>query len=198
MTTNIIPHVPLSPDHRIEVIIGFGADVPADADWPDPLDLFARFVAAGGFVESCPQLNWKATVLPHGLHVTYERLPADPSVLAVLVRMFLALALPPTTIQVQGTPAASGARSLPSTPAALELVPNVRPQLAFGLEMEPGLSWLCIEVSCSTTLEPAAAQLIDERLELWCKVCRAGGLSEVGADQAVEPGQAGKYEPSVG
>src|SRR5690606_38062267 len=145
-----------------------------------------------------PQLGWQVNVSRSSVHVTYDRLPGDPSILAVLVRMLLALPRPPSAIQVRGTPAASGARSLPSTPAALELVPRVRPQLAFGLEMEPGSSWLCIEVSCHGTLDPTAAQLIDDRLELWCEVCRAGGLSEVGADQSVERGQAGKYEPSVG
>jgi hypothetical protein len=202
MTTSIAPHVPFSPDHPIEVTIGFAATDSAAADWSRPtelvLELLARFVTMGGFVESFPQLGWRVNVSGSSVHVTYERLPGDPSVLAVLVRMLLALPLPPVAIRVQGTPAASGARALPSTPAALELVPRVRPQLAFGLEMEPGGSWLCIEVSCHASLDPAAAQLIDERLELWCEVCRAGGLSEVGDDQSVEPGQAGKYEPSVG
>jgi hypothetical protein len=32
--------------------------------------------------------------------------------------------------------------------------------------MEPGRSWLCIEVSCRGTLKPVAAEPIDERLEL--------------------------------
>lgn len=202
MTTTIGPHAPLSPDLPIEVTIGFGTADTAEADWSRPtelvLELFARFVTAGGFIEPCPQLRWQATVSHSSVHTTYERLPGDPSVLALLVRMLLALPRPPVAIQVRGTPAAPSPRALPSTPTVLELVPRARPQLAFALEMEPGSSWLCIEVSCYATLDPAAAQLIDERLELWCEVCRAGGLSEVGPDHGVEPGQAGKYSPAVG
>jgi hypothetical protein len=202
MTTSIVPHVPLSPDHPIEVIIGFHTAGSAEADWSRPtehvLELFARFVTAGGFVEPCPQLRRQEAVSRASVHATFDRLPGDPSVLAVLVRMLLALPRPPAAIEIRGTPAPSTTRALPSTPTALERVPNVRPRLAFDLEMEPGLSWLCIEVSCHADLDPAAAELIDERLELWCELCRAGGLSEVSDDQRVEPGEAGKYDPSVG
>jgi hypothetical protein len=74
----------------------------------------------------------------------------------------------------------------------------MHPQLAFSLEMEPGNSWLCVDVSSSTNLDLSAAHLIDERLELWCEVCRAGGLSEMTAPQNFIRGQAAKYIPAIG
>ncbi len=202
MTTSIASHVPLAPDRPIEVTIGFDAADAAEDDWARPteliLELFARFVSAGGFSESCAQLRWKPSVSRSSVQVVYERLPGDPSVLAVLVRMLLALPRPPVAIQIRGTPATPGPRALPSTVTALALVPSTRAQLAFAIELEPGSAWLCIDVSCYGSLDVAAAQRIDERLELWCEVCRAGGLSEVGADLSAVVGQAGKYSPAVG
>lgn len=201
MTTSIAAHAPLAADRPVEVMVGFAPADAAEEGWA-PLveglvELYARFVIAGGFVASCPGLRWQASVLGSSLRVLFDRLPADPSALPVLVRMFLALTPPPIAIQVRGTPAALGAAALPSTPGIMSQLPRTRPQLAFPMEMEPGMRWLNIDVSFAG-FELALAQLIDERIELWCSIARAGGLSDVEPDLTVIPGNVGKAAPAVG
>jgi len=201
MTTSIAAHPALAPDQPIEVMIGFNPADAAAEGWAPVVkglvELFASFVVAGGFVASCPGLRWQASVLGSRVRAVFDRLPADPSCLAVLVRMFLALTPPPVAIHVRGTPAAPGPAALPSTQSALDLLPRTRQQLAFNVEMEPSMRWLNIDVAFGG-FELALAQLIDERIELWCSVARAGGLSEVGPDLTVIPGNVGKTAPAVG
>lgn len=201
MTTSIAAHPAFAADQPIEVMIGFDPGDAVAEGWTQVVEglveLYARFVIAGGFVGSCPGLRWQVDVLGSSVRVVFDRLPPDPSSLAVLVRMFLALTPPPVAIQVRGTPAAPSPKALPSTPSALGLLPRTRPQLAFAVEMEPGERWLNIDVSFGG-FELALAQLVDERIELWCSVARAGGLSNVEPDLTVIPGNVGKGAPAVG
>lgn len=198
---SIAAHAPLAADRPVEVMVGFTPAAAAEERWftvvEELVELYARFVIAGGFIGSHPGLRWQVDLLGSSVRVLFDRLPADPSCLPVLARMFLALTPPPVAIQVRGTPATPGSGSLPSTPSALALLPRTRPQLAFAVEMEPGERWLNIDVSFGG-FELALAQLVDERIELWCSVARAGGLSNVEPDLTVIPGNVGKGAPAVG
>jgi hypothetical protein len=201
MSTSIPAHPALAADQPIEVLIGFSPAGAAEPGWAPVVQglvgLFAQFVRAGGFVASFPGLRWNVGVIGSSLRVVFRGLPPDPSCLPVLARMFLALTPPPVAIQVRGTPAAAGVAALPSTPSALALLPRTRQQLAFSVEMEPGMRWLNIDVSVARA-DLALAQLVDERIDLWCSVARSGGLSGVAPDLAVVPGNVGKAAPAVG
>lgn len=202
MTTIIAAHPPLAPDQPIEVVTDFAPADAAEEGWApavmrDLVELYAQLVIGGGFVGSHPGLRWQASVVGSSVRAVFDRLPADPSCLAVLARMFLALTPAPVAIQIRGTPAAPGAAALPPTAGALDLLPRTRTPLAFTMEMEPGMRWLNIDVSFGG-VELVLAQRIDERIELWCSVARAGGLSEVGPDLTVIPGNVGKGVPAVG
>lgn len=201
MRTTIPPHAILSPDHSLVVIVDFSAVDSANSDWPervtDVVFLHTEMLRLGGFRERCWPLDWRVTMHATSFEITYERLPGDPSVLPVLARMLLALPLPPAVIHVRGTAAGMGSRALPSTASALGLLPRTRLPCAFALEIEPGAHGLCLDVSCAAGLDPAAAQLIDERVSLWCDLGRAGGLSEISHDGGIAPGDIGKAEPAI-
>jgi len=200
--TQIHPHALLSPEHPIDVEIAFTASAAAELNWSQPseavLHLHARLVTLGGFQRSLPQLRWQARVVGPIIHATYERLPADPSTLPVLARMLLALPTPPAHIHIRGTAAGADTFALPSTVGSLGLLPRTRSPCAFALEIEPGGHGLCLDVTRHEQLDMAAAQLIDERVDVWCAVGRAGGLSELGDDGTVSPGDVGKSAPAVG
>ena len=117
---------------------------------------------------------------------------------AVLVRMLMALDPPPAQIQVRGTPASSAKRSLPSTQAALAEFPDDRAPPLFLKTIEPGVKWLNVEVRRSGGIDIALAQRIEQLLELWCRVARAGGLSDVDDDGTITPGDVGRGPAAVG
>ncbi len=199
--TTVSPHRPFSPDHPVLVAIGFGAAETSQPNWDTPaqvaIELFVEFLTAGAFCEPW-SAKWQIVSLGATLEVTFERLPADPSAVAVLVRMLMSLDVPPLRIQVRGTPAIRMTRSLPSTDAALAEFPDDRAQAPFAKTIEPGTKWLNVEVRSRAGITLASAQLIEQRLELWCQVGRAGGLSDVDDDGSITPGDVGRGPAAVG
>lgn len=200
MQTRTSPHAPLAPDLPIRVTVDVDPGWQPPPDRPqllaETIDLFARLVVAGAFRESCPAMTWTVSVGPGRIITEFSRLPAC-CCLAVLTRMLLVATRDHVAIAVAGTPAAANGRTLPPASVTMHEMPPLRSPLGFRLEIDPGRSWLCVEVTRERGIDDILSGHLSDLTNLWIEVARAGGFSAVVGGSFV-PGDLGMDEAQLG
>ncbi len=204
MKVTITPNPSLDPDQRLELTAGFTAAVQDTPDWSARVhavaQLFGELVVGGAFIESCPQLQWKVSVVGSVATIALSRMPADASALGAAGRVLLALApdLPLVSLGVRGQTATRPGRALPALAAALSLQPKARAQPAFAAELDPGTEWLHLEVHRGGAMDMQTATWLDEATRLWADAANAGALSDPSPDFELAAGDAVVYPAAVG